>query len=99
MTMKRTLAKMITTHNGAGRTFQAYGVSAAQREAIKAELSSEVGKQAKAFTRDDHPSLLVVEFWSEDTSAMEAACDHFAKTLNVRLGKGKPSIEELAKVA
>ena len=98
--MKSTvIAKMVSTHGGQGRTFQAYGVNAEQRAAVLAELSSEAGKAAQAFTRDDHPSLLVVEFWSDDIAAMEAASEHFAATLGVALGKGKLTAEEMVKVA
>lgn len=97
--MKTVIAKRIATSNGKGFAFQAYGVGAVQREKIEQLMASDEIKKAEPFIRGDHPSLVIVEFWSEDLNQVKSAIQGLADGLGVKLNTSNKLSREYARAA
>lgn len=77
--------------------FQAMHVSAEQNQAITDLMKNDaVIKAAQPFIRGDHPSLMIVEFWTDSIAVAETAIQRLADGMGVKLGNGKMSYEDAA---
>lgn len=89
---------IVTKIKSAGSfAFQAMHVSAEQRQAITDLMKSdEAVKVAQPFIRGDHPSLMIVEFWTDSIAVAETAIQRLADGMGVKLGNGKMTYEDAA---